>query len=179
MTEIICPNSGGYLLQKWNIKCNDRNNKGKIQNFIRSSINTTPSPDTGSINLPPIGNAYMYIETSNNNHGLNVYCSRERTDIIQISNISFYYNRFSGDENNKAMGRFRVQLLKENSFWLTRYTISKNDNYTTQSEWKLLNLDFTEENFGIKLIYDQIDNANCDMCFSNISITHSVYYKQL
>ena len=175
ITEIISPNSGGYLLQKWNIKCNDKNNKGKVQNFIRSSINTTPSPDTGASNIPPIGNAYMYIETSNNNHGLNVYSIIERTDIIQISNISFYYNRFSGDENNKAMGRFRVQLLKENSFWLTRYTIPKNDNYTTQSQWKLLNLNFAEDNYGIRLIYDQIDNANCDMCFSNILITHSVY----
>ena len=117
----------------------------------------------------------MYVETSNNYHGLNVYCSFERTDIIQISNISFYYNRFSGDENNKAMGRFRIQLLKENNFWLTRYTIPKNDNYTTQSEWKLLSLDFTEENYGKKLVYDQIDSANCNMCFSNISITHFIF----
>ena len=38
-TEIKCPNSGGYLFQKWNIKCNDKNNNGKIQNFIRSPIN--------------------------------------------------------------------------------------------------------------------------------------------
>ena len=37
-TEIKCPNSGGYLFQKWSIKCNGKNNNGKIQNFIRSPI---------------------------------------------------------------------------------------------------------------------------------------------
>ena len=31
------PNTGGYLLQKWLIKCNDKNNNGKIQNFERST----------------------------------------------------------------------------------------------------------------------------------------------
>ena len=67
-------------------------------------------------------------------------------------------------------------LLKENNFWLTRYTIPKNDQYSnTSSEWTLLNLNFTEDNYGIKLIYDQIDSPHADMCFSNISITHSVY----
>ena len=39
----------------------------------------------------------------------------------------------------------------------------------------LLNLDFTVENYGIKLIYDQTDTAHADMRFSNITITHSVY----
>ena len=39
----------------------------------------------------------------------------------------------------------------------------------------MLNLDFTAENYGIKLIYDQIDTAHADMCFSNITIIHSVY----
>ena len=29
------PNNGGYLLQNWNIKCNDKNNNGKIQIFIK------------------------------------------------------------------------------------------------------------------------------------------------
>ena len=88
ITEIKYPNTGGYLLQNWNIKCNDRKNTGKIQNFIRSSNQLTPSPNTGANTLPPIGIYYLYIETSSNNHGDNVYCSFERTDIIQISNIS-------------------------------------------------------------------------------------------
>ena len=73
------------------------------------------------------------------------------------------------------MGRFRIQLLLENNIWETQYTIDKNTNYTSETEWKLLNLDFTVENYGFKLIYDQIDTAHADMCFSNIMITHSVY----
>ena len=89
------PNSGGYLLQNWNIKCNDKNNNGKIQNFIKSAKTNFPTEDSGATTLPPIGTAFMYIETSSGNHGNNVFCSFERTDIIQITNITFFYNRFS------------------------------------------------------------------------------------
>ena len=116
----------------------------------------------------------MYIEMSSYNHGDNVFVSWERTDIIQISNITFYYNRFS--DHNPSMGRFRIQLLSSNNTWSTQYTIAKNSQYSSSStDWTLVNLNFTIENYGIKLIYDQIDTPHADMCFSNISITHSVY----
>ena len=119
----------------------------------------------------------MYIETTSNNHGNNVFVSFERTDIIQITNITFYYNRFSiSDINFRSMGRFRIQLLLDDNVWTTQYTIDKNEGYSENStDSSLLNLDFTIENYGIKLIYDQIDTAHADMSFSNISITHSVY----
>ena len=119
----------------------------------------------------------MYIETSSGNHGNNVFCSFGRTDIIQITNTTFYYNRFSSsDVNLRGMGRFRIQLLLVDNTWSTEYTIAKNAQYSDIStDWTLLNLDFTVENYGIKLIYDQIDTAHADMCFSNITITHSVY----
>ena len=42
----------------------------------------------------------------------------------------------------------------------------------------LVNLNFTVENYAIKLIYDQTDTAHADMCFSNITITHSIFQKQ-
>ena len=32
----------------------------------------------------------MYIETSSNNDGNNVFVNFERTDIVQITNITFY-----------------------------------------------------------------------------------------
>ena len=74
------------------------------------------------------------------------------------------------------MGRFRIQLLLEANTWNTQNTVSKNSQYSTHStEWTLLNLDFTVENYGIKLIYDQIDTAHADMCFSNNTNKHSVY----
>ena len=74
------------------------------------------------------------------------------------------------------MGRFRIQLLLDDNTWTTQYTIEKNTLFNeTDSDWTLLNLDFTEEKYGIKLIYDQINSAHADMCFSNITITHSVY----
>ena len=177
-TLIKYPNTNGYLLQNWVIKSNDINNNGKIQIFKRSTKTNTPTPDTGSTILPPIGNSFMYIETSSNNHGANVFCSFKRTDIIQTTNITFYYNLFSILTNNnlKAMGRFRIQLLLEDKTWSTQYTIAKSAQYSDNSiDWTLLNLDFTVENYGVRLYYDQIDTAHADMCFSNITITHSVY----
>ena len=74
------------------------------------------------------------------------------------------------------MGRFRIQLLTEDNLWSIHYTIPKNEQYSnTATEWTLLNLDFTIENYGIKLTYDEIPSPHADMCFSNITITHSVY----
>ena len=73
------------------------------------------------------------------------------------------------------MGKFRIQLLLSDNTWSTKHKLSKNDQYTNQSEWILVNLNFTEENYGIKLIFDEIDSANSDMCSSNIIITQSLY----
>ena len=120
----------------------------------------------------------MYIEISSNNNGDNVYVSWEITDIIQITNKTFYYNRFSilTDDFKKSMGRFRIQLLLEDNTWSTRFNIPKNGRFNnTSTVWTLVNLNFTIENCGIKLIYDQIDTAHADMCFSNNTITHSIY----
>ena len=103
-TILKYPNNGGYLLPNWRIFCNDRNNNGKIQNFIRSTKTNSPTGNSGAIVSPPVGNSFMYIETSGNNFGSNVFCSWERIDIIQISNIIFYYNRFSIQGDLRAMG---------------------------------------------------------------------------
>ena len=151
---------------------------GKITNFIKSTKTNSPTPDSGAMSLLPIGTAFMYIETSSGNHGDNVFCSFERTDIIQITNITFYYNRFSilYNDSLKSMGRFRIPLLIEDNTWSTGYNIPKNDRFSnTSTEWTLVSLNFTVENYAIKLIYDEIDTAHADMCFSNITITHSVY----
>ena len=178
ITEIKLLNSGDALLQKWKIYCNNKNNQSRISDFIKSTKTNSPSSYSGATSLPPIGSSFMYIETSSNNHGSNVFVSFERTDIIQISNINFYFNRFSilTNDNLKNMGRFRIQLLLDDNTWSTQYTIAKNTQYNnSETEWKILNLDFTTENYGIKLILDQIHTAHSDMCFSNITITHSVY----
>ena len=120
----------------------------------------------------------MYIETSSNNHGIVVFVSWERTGLIQFSNIIFDYNRFSilTNDSLKAMGRFRIQLLPEDNTWITRYNIPKNDRYSNlPTHWRKLSLKFTEENYGIKLTFDEIDIAYSDMCFSNITKTHFMY----
>ena len=132
ITEIKFPNSGNALLQKWKIYCNNKNNQSRINDFIKSTKTNSPTGFSGAMTLPPIGNSFMYIETSSNNHGANVFVSWERTDIIQISNISFYFNRFSILTNNnlKNMGRFRIRLLLDDNTWSTQYTIDKNTQYS-------------------------------------------------
>ena len=75
----------------------------------------------------------MYIETYSNNHGSdNIFVSVERTGIIQITSITFYYNRFSilTKDSKKSMSRFRTQLLFEDNTWSTQYNIPKNDRYS-------------------------------------------------
>ena len=135
-------NSGGCLLPYWKNICDDENNNGKITNFIKSSKTSSPTPDSGASILPPIGNAFMYIETSSGHNGNNVFCSFERTDFIQITNIRFYYNRLSILTNNlsKSMGRSRIQLLLEDNTWTTRYTIAKNSNTLIHQQSGLINI---------------------------------------
>ena len=110
ITEIKYPKTGGYLLQNWVIKCNDRNNKGKTQNFTKVTKRNSPTGYSGATSLPPIVKSFMFIETSSSNHGTNVYVSWERTAIILISIITFYYYRFSilNNDSLKSMGRHSV-----------------------------------------------------------------------
>ena len=52
-------NTGGYLPPYWKIICNDKNNNGKIQNFIKSTKTNSPTGNSGETSLPPIGDAFM------------------------------------------------------------------------------------------------------------------------
>ena len=179
ISRVRVGNSGLFVLNDWRIVCNDINGLGNLNRYIKSTKTSSPTSQSGATSLPPIGNGFMYIETSGAFSGDdNIFASFERRDIIQITNTTLYINRYSILTNNslKSMGRFRIQLLLEDDIWETQYTIPKNSQYNDNStDWSLLNLDFTKENYGIKLIYDQIDTAHADMCFSDITITHSVY----
>ena len=63
----------------------------------------------------------------------------------------------------------------ENNILSNQNTIPKNDQYSDNStDWTIFNLFFTVDNYGIKLNYDEIDTPHADMCFSNVTITHSV-----
>ena len=112
---------------------------------------------------------------SSANHGDNVFCGFERTGFIQIANIAFCNIRFcTSDCNLRPMGRFRIQLLLEDNTWSTRYSLPKHERYSNLStDWTLVCLNFTEENYAIKLIYNEIDSAHADMCFSNNTILYT------
>ena len=178
-TTIIKHGNGSYLLPRRKVVCKDKNTTGVMTNFIRATKTSSPTSHSGATSLPPIGIAFIYIETSSNNHDHErVFVSWEKTDNIQITKITFYYNRFSilTNDSLKSMARFRIQLLLEDNTWSTQYSIAKNTQYSNPStDRTLLNINFTEENYGIRLIYDQRDTAHADLCFSNITIKHFVY----
>ena len=88
-TVMKARNNGGYLLPYWRIVCNDKKNNGKKTNFIKSTKTNSPTGSSGATTLPPVGTAFKYIETSSNNNGNNVFVSLARTDIIQITKITF------------------------------------------------------------------------------------------
>ena len=102
------PNNGSYFLQKWVRKCNDKNGNGKISNFIKSTKTNDPTGDNGATSLLPIGDSFLYIETSSNKNGESVFVGWETTHVIQTTNRTFYYNRLSTG-GTKSMGRFRIQ----------------------------------------------------------------------
>ena len=133
---------------------NDKNNNGKIQNFIKSTKTFSPTGFSGATSLHPIGISFMYTEASSKKRGNNVFFSSERTDIIQLSNITFYYNRFSFLTNDclKSVGRCKIHLLLEYNTWSTIYNIPKDDIYSgSPTQGLKLSLNFTEEKHGIKL----------------------------
>ena len=51
------PSTGGYLLQNWVIKCNDKNDNGKIQNLRKSTKTNSPTGYSGAESSPLIGNS--------------------------------------------------------------------------------------------------------------------------
>ena len=91
VTEIRFSNIGYDLLPKRRIKNLHKNNGTKAGNFLKSTATSSPTSYSGATTLLPIGTAFMFIETSSNNHGHErVFVSWERTDLIQVTNISFY-----------------------------------------------------------------------------------------
>ena len=166
------------MLQNWVIKCNDRNNSGKIQNFIKLAKTTSPTGFSGATTLPPIGKKHMYTVTSSNNPGYNVFVSFDRTGVTQITIVTFYFNSYSiiTIDSIKSMVRVRIQLLLEDNTWSTSYNKPKNDRYSDAStDWTLLFLKFSVEKYRIKLFCDEIDTTRADTCFNTITITHSEY----
>ena len=75
-------NAGQYMLSRWSIKSVNKVGGGKIGNFPKSTKTCSPTSHSGALILPPIGNSFMYIETSSKIHGKIVFVSFERRDIF-------------------------------------------------------------------------------------------------
>ena len=56
-TNIKTPNTGGFLLQQWNMKCSDKFNNVRISSFIRSTNTSSPTGDSGATSLLAIGDS--------------------------------------------------------------------------------------------------------------------------
>ena len=106
------PNSGGKFLQNWNIKCNDEINNGKIQNLKKKTRTKSPTGDSGASSyLLSVLLSYIQKQALVIMEIMFFFFSFGRIDIIQLTNIPFFYNRFSFLTKNKlkAVGRFRNQ----------------------------------------------------------------------
>ena len=137
------------MLQRWKIICNDKNNTSQIGNFVKSRKTSSETDHSGGTTKTFFGDAFLYIETSSNNNTASAYVILESTDVIQITNFSFYYNRYSilTNDSLKSMARFRVQLLLSDNTWSTNYQLSKNSIYSSSStEREFVKIDFTEPN---------------------------------
>ena len=75
LTEIKPPKSDSDFFQKWKIINNNKNNVGKIGNFIKSTKSGSQTGYSGAESLTPIGNSFIYIEARSNNHGAKVFRS--------------------------------------------------------------------------------------------------------
>ena len=63
--NIYFTNTGGYLLQQWNIKCNDKNINGKKQNFIKSTKPISPTGYSGAMCHHLIIMVILFLSVSN------------------------------------------------------------------------------------------------------------------
>ena len=73
------------------------------------------------------------------------------------------------------MGRLVIQLLR-NVVGNRIHNRKKTSFSADESTWTLLNLFIASQpNYGVKVVYGQINTAHADMCFSNIMITDSIF----
>ena len=73
------------------------------------------------------------------------------------------------------MAGLRTQFIIPIGHWYSKFIVAKTTNYSTIStDWNLVNIDFTEKKYGVKILYDELDSALADMCFSNNLIIPSV-----
>ena len=57
------------------MKCNDRQNNGKIQNLMKSTKTSSPTGHSGARSLPLIGDSFMHVETSQTNEIVKIFSS--------------------------------------------------------------------------------------------------------
>ena len=88
-TFIETGNAGPFLKPFSRKESIDKGNEGK--KLVRATKTISPTRNTGAMISPPIEDAVMYIETNDKPFGGNVFISHEKTDIIQFSNITFFY----------------------------------------------------------------------------------------
>ena len=140
--------------RKGKIKSCIKTMERKLVIFLKSTITSSSTSESGATSSPTSGSAFMYIGTKSDNHGNErVFVSWERTHIFQITNITFDYNRFSilTNDSIKSMGRSRIRLLSEDNTCSTLYNIPKNDRYSKSStQWTLVGVNCTVENYAYK-----------------------------
>ena len=124
-TNIKTPNSGGYLLHKWLKNVMIKITMINYRNFIKSTKTNSSKSHSGETSFPPIGESFMYIETSTDSHANNVFVSWVEIDVLKITNTTLLYTRYTNLTNDslKSKGRVRIQLLLADNTWCIRYNM--------------------------------------------------------
>ena len=84
-TTLIKQGNGQNLLPRWKVICNDKNNIALTIKFAKATKTSSPTSQSGTTSLPPVGKVFIYIETRSNSHAHErVFVSWERTDIKKL-----------------------------------------------------------------------------------------------
>ena len=54
----------------------------KYKNLKKTTKTSSLIVDIGATSTPPIGDSFMYVEKSSNNHGKNVFVSLDRSHVL-------------------------------------------------------------------------------------------------
>ena len=114
--------------------------------------------------LPPIGDYYVYTESSNPNNGDDKYAQFTYTKHTTITKIKFWYHR-----SGINMCRFRLQYQSLDDQWKNKVTFPAGQQ---SNGWELLEETFLEDNKGVRFYFDEILGYESDMTFSNINISY-------
>ena len=70
------------------------------------------------------------------------------------------------------MGKFQVLNRDKDSESKVIYPLNKNEIYTKNNEWVLIDLEINKDNYGVRILFSEIDTDIAEMAISNKTKSH-------